>query len=167
MPKLVVGTANEDVEPIRASRHRCGPAYDGGTEILRRIPIRAVVCPMQHGLAGRSDEDVQPVHAPGGHARSRVEGAARSFQSLHCGLLPDGAAENVAGRSLNGFGGGGPRRYGRDQEEPVPASSSTTLAKITRSIDRRCVLIMWGSTTAPYLPGADLSASRAATEATR
>ena len=88
---------------------------------------------------------------------------------LHCGLLPDGAAENVAGRSLNGFGGGAVARavWREIRKRPVPASSSTTLAKITRSIDRRCVLIMWGSTTAPYLPGADLSASRAATEATR
>ena len=45
------------------------------------------------------------------------------------------------------------RAVGREiRKRPVPASSSTTLAKITRSNDRRWVLIMWGSTTAPHIP---------------
>src|SRR4029450_6472414 len=79
----------------------------------------------------------------------------RSSQSLHCGLLPDGAAENVAGHSLNGLGGAVvARAVGREiKKRPVPASSNTTLAKITSNDDRRWPLIRWGSTTAPYPSG--------------
>ena len=46
----------------------------------------------------------------------------RSSQSVHRGTLSDGAAENVAGRSLGGFGGGVvARAVGREiRNRPVP-----------------------------------------------
>ena len=105
LPKLVVGAANEDVEPIRASRHRSGPAQDGGPEILGRSTISCRCTPdaaWSDRLLGRKTSSLfTPQEATLGPA---LKEPPRSSQSLHCGLLSDGAAENVAGRSLDGFG---------------------------------------------------------------
>jgi hypothetical protein len=77
LPELVVGPANEDVNAVRPACDRRRPAENGGTKILNRKPLRSVVRPMQHRLAGTSEEDVKPVDAPSGHARSGVEVAAK------------------------------------------------------------------------------------------
>ena len=78
---------------------------------------------MQHGLPGGSGEDVQPVHAPGRHARSRVEGAAKiipvapPWDRLWTGV--DGVTHR--GDSLDGTESGGTAvaraSWTRDQEE--------------------------------------------------
>jgi hypothetical protein len=79
--------------------------HDGGPEILSWVPFRAVVRPMQHGLAGASNKDVQPVRTPGGHARPCVE-PPRSSHTLHRGLCGDEVGDGVVGSSLAGLGGG-------------------------------------------------------------
>jgi hypothetical protein len=73
----------------------------------------------------------------------------RSSQSLHCGLFSGGVVEGVGGDFPERLGAGvvAPTSWRAVKNRPVPASSSTTLPKITGSGHRRCVLIIWGSTT--------------------
>jgi hypothetical protein len=78
----------------------------------------------------------------------------RSSQSLHCGPLSGGVVEGVGGEFPEGLGAGVVARtsWRAVRKRPVPASSSTTLPKITGSGHRCCVLIMWGSTTKHDIP---------------
>jgi hypothetical protein len=156
LPKLVIGAADEDVDPLGPPRYGSGTARDGRTKIIRRVPGIALVHLVHQGLAGpwaKTSSLSTPQEATLG---AEVYGPPRSSQSLHSGPVGAGLGDGVAvlvlvGDGLGATNGVAAGAGGRSMtKRPMLAVKSTRLPKMAGNHHRRRALILRGNTAAHY-----------------